>query len=80
MYFRHIFLFLFADLRFVLLFDCVFVLFGTFWHFCGFGTFSACEIVSQKKKGFKTALITSFVLLLQIWEPKLPQWYQKRSE
>ena len=59
--------FLFAYLRFVLLFGCVFVLFcalvffGAFWCFL-------CFFVSAKffckKKELKTALITSFILLL----------------
>ena len=74
------FLFLFAYLRFVLLLGCVFVLFCVFLLFVLFGAFVAfccflmlfgvCEIFLLKKKKnnkeFKTALITSFILLLTL--------------
>ena len=51
---------------------CTFCVFRCFWCFLGiFGAFGACEIFSLKKKKkitkskeFKTALITSFILLL----------------
>ena len=48
----------------MLLFGCVFVLFGAF------GTFGACEIFCKRKnnKEFKTALMTSLTLLLNAHE------------
>ena len=51
------FLFLFAYLRFVLLFGCVLC----FWCFC-----CVQNLFVKKNKGFKTALITSFILLLNL--------------
>ena len=55
------FLFLLADLRFFAF--CAFDAFGAFFAFCAFG---ACEIfLLKKKKKFKTALMTSFTVLLK---------------
>ena len=44
------------------------MLYGTFWYFLVlFGAFfCTCEILSLKKKKFKTGLMTSFILLLDI--------------
>ena len=39
--------------------------FSAFSAFSAFGVFCACEIFSKKKKDFKSALITSFILLLR---------------
>ena len=84
MYFRHIFYFysLICVLCFCLVvFLCFLVLFGIFVLFVVLVPLvRAKSFCKKKKKEFKTALITSFILLLQIWELKLPQWYQKRSE
>ena len=66
MCFKSIFNFLFAYLRFMLLFGCVFVLFVLFGALYSFCAFCACKILSWKKnKKFETSLIKSFILLLK---------------
>ena len=40
--------------------------FSAFNAYSAFSAFSLCEILSSKSKGFKTALMTSFILPLNI--------------
>ena len=50
---------------FVFLLGCVFMHFGTFCAFCAFGAFWCVQnLFVKKNKEFKTALISSFILLL----------------